>query len=86
MNDFDRKWLATGAAPGEQLLGTADLQSLADLSNSVGIISHMRLVPLSRRLLLTMAAAALVPLLPVLLFEYPIADLTRKLVTLFLSL
>ena len=28
--------------PADPLLGTADLQSLADLSNSVGIVRNMR--------------------------------------------
>jgi hypothetical protein len=38
VNEFDRKWLDAGPAAGEPLLGTADIQSLADLSTSVGIV------------------------------------------------
>jgi hypothetical protein len=59
-------------------LGTADIQSLADLSNSVSIVRDMRLVPVSPSLLMYVAAAALLPLLPLVLFKYPIADLLAK--------
>jgi hypothetical protein len=78
VNEFDRKWLGADPAPGEPLLGTADIQSLADLSNSVGIVRDMRLVPVSPNLLVYMAVAALLPLLPLVLFKYPIADLLAK--------
>lgn len=78
VNEFDRKWLGADPAPGEPLLGTADIQSLADLSNSVSIVRDMRLVPVSPSMLMYLAAAALLPLLPLVLFKYPIADLLAK--------
>jgi hypothetical protein len=55
-----------------------DLQSLADLSNSVGIVRNMRWVPVSTRLLVTVVIAALLPMLPLLLFKYPIAELVQR--------
>jgi hypothetical protein len=78
VNEFDRKWLGADPAPGEPLLGTADIQSLADLSNSVSIVRDMRLVPVSPSMLVSLAVAALVPLLPLVLFKYPLADLLAK--------
>jgi hypothetical protein len=78
VNDFEKKWLNAAAAPAEPLLGTADLQSLADLSNSVGIVRNMRWVPVSTRLLITVVVAALLPMLPLLLFKYPIAELVQR--------
>ncbi|HTZ41074.1 MAG TPA: hypothetical protein VMB77_13005 [Syntrophales bacterium] len=80
VNEFDRKWLGAGPAPGEPLLGTTDIQSLADLSNSFSIVREMRLVPVSPILLMYLAVAALLPLLPLVLFKYPIADLLAKFV------
>ena len=65
-------------APEEPLLGTPDLQSLADLNNSIGVVRAMRWVPATPQLLVTLAAPALVPLLPLLLLKYPMADLARK--------
>jgi len=81
VSGFDRKWLGTDTAPGEPLLGTPDLQSLADLTNSMNVVRNMRLVPLSRRLLTSFAAVGLVPILPLLLLKYPVAELTEKFFT-----
>jgi hypothetical protein len=79
VNDFDGKWLRGGADSDEPLLGTADLQSLADLANSMGIVRSMRWVPLSPRLLADLAMAALAPLLPLLLLKYPVDQLVGRL-------
>jgi hypothetical protein len=75
---FERKWIY-GAPTDEPLLGTPDLQSLADLSNSVSVLRKMRLAPISLRLVAAIAAAAVAPMLPLLLFDYPLTDLARML-------
>jgi hypothetical protein len=77
---FDRKWLKGDNPTDEPLLGTSDLQSLADLSNSINVMRNMRWVPVGPRLLMTLAISALLPLLPVLLLKYPIAELVQKFV------
>jgi hypothetical protein len=80
VNDFEKKWLNATNVPAEPLLGTADLQSLADLSNSVAVVRNMRSVPVSTRLLITVMIAALLPMAPLFLFKYPIAELVQRLV------
>lgn len=75
---FERKWLSD-AAQDESLLGTPDLQSLADLANSVEVVRKMRLAPVSVRLLATIGVAAALPMLPLLLFDYPLTDLAKML-------
>jgi hypothetical protein len=75
---FDRKWLGGGVAPEEPLLGTPDLQSLAALGHSIGIVRGMRLVPWSSHLVGELAIAALLPMLPLFLIRYPIAELFEK--------
>jgi hypothetical protein len=78
VTEFEAKWTRGGIPPtGEPLLGTADLQSLADLANAVNVVRAMRWVTIGPRLLAMMTLAAVVPLAPVLLFQYPIAELTR---------
>jgi len=72
VNDYDRKWIRGVNPSGESLLGTGDIQSLADLNNSVSIPRDMRIIPVSCRLLAELAAAALLPLLPLLLLKYPV--------------
>jgi hypothetical protein len=80
VNDFEKKWLNASGAPAEPLLGTPDLQSLADLSNSVGVVRDMRTVPVSARLSVTVMTAALLPMAPLFLFKYPIAELVQRLI------
>jgi len=80
VNDFEKKWLNATNVPAEPLLGTADLQSLADLSNSVAVVRNMRSVPVSTRLSITVMIAALLPMAPLFLFKYPIAELVQRLI------
>jgi len=79
VQSFDTKWLRAADAE-EALLGTADLQSLADLSNSVSIVRNMRLAPISVRLWANILIAALLPMVPLMLLKYPIAELAEKFV------
>lgn len=67
-------------------IGTSDLQSLADLANGVNIVRNMRTVPFGPRLLVSLTLAAFVPLLPLLLFKYPLADLSERVVRMVLGL
>jgi hypothetical protein len=80
VDSFDIKWLRTDD-PGEPLLGTPDLQSLADLTNSVNVVRNMRLAPVSGKLWAQILIAALLPMLPLLLLKYPIAALAEKFIT-----
>ncbi len=82
---FERKWLGPGE-PGEPLLGSADLQSLADLGNGTDRVRAMRWVPLSVELVRDLAIVALVPALPLFLLEYPIAELVQRLFSRFSGL
>jgi hypothetical protein len=72
---FDRKWFGRERAADDPELGSSDIQSLADLSTAVGIVRDIRVFPVGRRLLIGIAAATLVPLLPLLTFRYPIATM-----------
>jgi hypothetical protein len=80
VSQFDSKWLGK-SQPQEPLLGTPDMQSLADLTNSVRVVRDMRWVPASMRLVAALVVAALLPMLPLVLFKYPITELTTKLFT-----
>jgi hypothetical protein len=81
VNDFDKKWLRKDNPVQESLLGTADLQSLADLNNSINVVRDMSWVPLNMRLLVDITIAALLPMTPLLLLKYPVSELTKKLFT-----
>lgn len=83
---FDRKWLNPGTPPEEGLLGSADIQSLADLSGSISVVRGMRWAPVSLRLFAALAASATLPVLPLLLLQYPVGDLLRRLLTSLIGL
>lgn len=75
---FDDKWIRQKAWQREPLLGSADVQSLADLANSFAVIRSMRIVPVSLFQVLLLIAAAAVPVLPLALFIVPLDELVLK--------
>jgi len=80
VSSFDAKWIRGAAAPGEDLLGTADIQSLADLANSMAVVQGMRVTPFGLNLVSAFAVASLAPMVPLLLIKFPIEDLLKGLV------
>ena len=79
VREFDAKWLRGGAPADERLVGSADIQSLADLGNSFEVVRTMRLAPFSKETILQLAAATVAPLVPLLLTMMPLEELLKKL-------
>lgn len=79
VREFDTKWLRGGAPADEALVGSGDIQSLADLGNSYEVVRSMRIAPVTRDTILRLAAATLIPLLPLMLTMMPLEELLRKL-------
>jgi hypothetical protein len=79
VRDFDRKWLRGGAPPDEPLIGSADIQSLADLANSFEVVKSMKLAPVTRDALLRLVAVTLAPVIPLALTMMSPEELLRKL-------
>jgi hypothetical protein len=77
---FDDKWIEGRNPDHEQLLGTPDLQSLADLGNSFSVIADMRTVPFGKSDVIYMAVLVMVPLIPLLLFIFSPEELLQSLV------
>jgi hypothetical protein len=73
--DFERKWIG---ARSEDLLGTSDLQSLADLGNSFAVVVGLRAIPVPGRLFVRLLVSGAVPMLPLLLTELPMAELLKR--------
>ena len=59
---FDAKWLRSGVPVGEALVGSGNIQSLADLGNSFELVQAMRAVPVPRDAVIQTAAATLAPI------------------------
>jgi hypothetical protein len=76
---FDVKWLRGGAPAGEPLLGSPDIQSLADLGNSFEIVKSMRIAPMTRETVVGLAVATLAPVVPLALTMMSLEELSKKL-------
>jgi hypothetical protein len=79
VREFDQKWLRGGVAADEALVGSADIQSLADLSNSYEVVRSMRVVLVTRDAAVQIAAATLVPIVPLALTMMPAEELLKRL-------
>ena len=77
--EFDRKWIE-GRAKDEPLIGSADIQSLADLANSYEVVKKMGFVVISRSAVIQLILALAVPTAPLLLTVIPLRDLLKHLV------
>jgi hypothetical protein len=74
---FSCRWLER--EPDHDLLGSADIQSMADLENSCRIVHSMRIVPFELRDVIKVLVAVAIPCLPLALVEMSLADLLMKL-------
>ncbi|MEI7821325.1 MAG: hypothetical protein WCK55_10435 [Verrucomicrobiota bacterium] len=70
--DFEDKWLRGCAPKGEALVGTADIQSLADLGNSYAIVQEMRVTPFRSKDAVQLAIVIAAPVAPLLLTMIPL--------------
>jgi hypothetical protein len=79
VREFDAKWLRGGGAAVESVMGSPDIQSLADLSNSFEIVKTVRLAPITRDALVGLCVATLAPLVPLTLTMMSLEELMRNL-------
>ncbi len=77
VNDFRRKWLDS-EANNKALLGSSDIQSLADLFNSYEVSNKMRITPFNRNNLLSLAILLALPLLPLILTLIPLEKICSQ--------
>ena len=75
VRDFDDKWLRGGAPPNEPLIGSADIQSLADMGNSFQVVRQMKIVPFGKETLIQLAVITLAPVAPLVLTMIPLGEL-----------
>lgn len=80
VHGFEEKWILGGASADEELLGSGDIQSLADLGNSFSVVQEMRPVPFGLKDVTRLAAATLVPLAPLTLTIFSPEELLEHLV------
>jgi len=79
VRDFDAKWVRGGGGADEPMLGSGDIQSLADLGNSFAVVQDMRVVAVTKRAMLQLALATVAPIVPLVLTLMPLEELLKKL-------
>jgi hypothetical protein len=79
VREFDSKWLRGAASADEALVGSADIQSLADLGNSFEVVRTMRGAPITKEDILQLGAITLAPTVPLLLTVMPLGELLKML-------
>ena len=83
---FAAKWLRTDPPPDEPILGSADIQSLADLGSSFNLIRSMSPLPITMSQVIMLVVAAALPFTPLILLVIPldqlIIDSAKKLMNL----
>ena len=77
--EFDQKWVHTDTPPKESLLGTPDIQSLADIGNAYGYVNQMRFTPITKQAVIQLAGATLAPIAPLALTMMPIGEVAKLL-------
>jgi hypothetical protein len=79
VREFDAKWLRGGVPADEPLVGSGDIQSLADLANSFEVVRGMQIAPITRDAILRLVAATLVPIVPLALTMMSLEELVKTL-------
>jgi hypothetical protein len=79
VESFAKKWVPPDAQT-EELLGSGDIQSLADLGNSYSVIREMRPVPFGLDDISRLAAATAAPMVPLLLTIFSPEELIMRII------
>jgi hypothetical protein len=79
VREFDAKWMRGGAPADEPLMGSSDLQSLADMGGSFERVQTMSVLLVTKGAVIQLAIATLAPLAPLALTMMPLEDLLKKL-------
>jgi hypothetical protein len=80
VDSFEQRWVLEDPAPPEEVLGAADIQSLADLGNSYAMVREMRSVPFGLEDITRLAAATAAPLVPLLLTVFSLEELITRII------
>jgi len=77
---FEQKWTVDDPPATEELLGAADIQSLADLGNSYAVVREMRTVPFGLQDISRLAIATAAPMVPLLLTIWSPEELITRII------
>jgi hypothetical protein len=77
---FAAKWAGGAAQQEEPLVGSADIQSMADLDGSLTIVREMKLVPFGKEAVVRFIIIIALPLMPLALTMFSAEELVKRLI------
>ncbi|MEN6519825.1 MAG: hypothetical protein ABFD46_01550 [Armatimonadota bacterium] len=75
---FDQKWIGGSHPEDETVLGSSDIQSLADLANSYAIVQNMRIMAADNKTVIGIAVMAAIPMIPVFFATLPFDEIVAR--------
>lgn len=78
VNSFYQKWVGSKSKSNEDLLGTPDIQSLADLTNSFDVSLRMRVIPFGRQSVISIVILTAFPLFPLIFTIMPLEKIISQ--------
>jgi hypothetical protein len=76
---FEGKWVKAETRPSEPLLGSADIQSLADLGNAYRMTEDMTAFAFNRKQVIQIAIIAALPCAPLVFLVFPLGEVLKLL-------
>ena len=78
VQEFDQKWIRNYGTVTEPLIGSSDIQSLADLKSGIDIIASTRAFPFNLQHVIQLVVITLLPVAPLLLTTFSLEELLLK--------
>jgi hypothetical protein len=72
---FEKKWM--GSDESEEMLGSGDIQSMADLGGTFERMVEMRIFAIDRRIAMSFLLAIVAPMLPLVITMMPLKDIVK---------
>jgi hypothetical protein len=76
---FDEKWVSSKETNQENLLGSPDVSSLADLGVVYEHLERMQIIPFDKKAVVVLLVAALIPMIPLVGTAIPLLEILSKL-------
>lgn len=80
VTEFRNKWIDFKSQNKNELLGTADIQSLADLSNSFNVSVQMYALPLGKNTIWFLIIFTVLPFIPLIFTEIPLDKILSQII------
>lgn len=74
---FEKRWFRRDA-PVDELMGASEISSLTDLATAYFVAESIQTVPFGRGTVVTVALAAAIPMIPVVLLEVPLQEIVSR--------